>query len=614
MSREYEMELWQGESLYCELKKKFADQTAAYYVRNPGEIDRLISSLGVELFAGGSRRKYCHLNAAIDMKALAQAGFRDLVVEPEHIYLWHRTATYSQRYPVSVDHGYDHLLKMFDGRSFQERYMQQKPFRQAWEEELLKSILPETAVVVEPTDLDGSILRLIGQERLCLRAYLETSLGVSPATISRVVKRLCDNNLVAEKTISEGPGRPTGMLFLTDKGRSELAKQGIQAAPADPDAEQAMAERIFHQRIAAAFIKAFPNSTIQRAYTNNQTPAVETPLGNIVPDLVVRTMDGKVFFVEAESGKYDLKRLKEKMDKYLASGSERVHIVTENKSGQTWNHLVSWVNERKLFRVEGIPDRNGLQVWHTTQDLLQRHGPTGNIWRILTFSAERNRELQPIAAPSQVTAPVSKLSIPLSPRSGEIVQQLHQVWPESPQSPSMNHYHLVHGNPVVLKGKGDEELARLEADWIVYETDADLDDPHELNWSSPALHLNRVFFSYFLDPIWTVDRVRLAFDKMDAFLQAYVKNGEDPTEYSTLCPHDYPELYGMFVLVHTRPDEGDTTSLSKQYASWRQVLRERMLEKYSYFPRVAVIPLERLLQTKEPCEVTDFAYDLMGYC
>lgn len=614
MSRDYEIDQWQGESLYFELKKKFTDQAAAYYVGKPSETDRFITSLGVEVFAGCNVKRYCHLNATIDMKALVQAGFRDLVVEPEHIYLWHRTATYSQRYPTDTANGYDHLLKMFDGKSFQERYMQQKPFRQAWEDELLNHGMTEIAALIEPTDLDGSILRLIGQERLCLRAYLETSLGVSPATISRVVKRLCDNNLVAEKTISEGPGRPTGMLFLTETGRTELAKQGIQSAPADPDAEQAMAERIFHQRIAAAFIKAFPNSTIQRAYTNNQTPAVETPLGNIVPDLIVRTADGQGFFIEAESGKYDLRRLKEKMDKYLASRSEKVYIVTENKSGQTWNHLVSWINERKLIRVEGIPDRNGLQVWYTTQDLLQRHGPVGNIWRILTFSAERNRELQPISALPPAAAPVSKLSIPLSPRSEEIVQRLHQIWPESPQSSIVNHYHLVHGSPVVLKGKEDEEFARLEADWIVYETDAYLDDPHEMNWPFPAMYLNRVFFSYFLDPIWTVDRVRLAFDKMDVFLQAYVKNGEDPTEYTTLCPHDFPELYGMFVLVHTRPGEGDPATLAKIYAPWRQVLRERMLAKYSYFPRVAVIPLERLLQTKEPREVTDFAYDLMGYC
>ena len=614
MSREFEIEQWQGESLYCELKKKFADQAAAYYVGKPGEVDRFITSLGVELFEFGNKRRYCDLNAAIDMKALIQAGFRDLVVEPEHIYLWHQTAMYRQLYPMGVAHGYGHLLKMFDGKSFQERYLQQKPFRQAWEEELINPVILDTAVLVEPADIDGSILRLIGQERLCLRAYLETTIGVSPATISRVVKRLCDNHLVSEKTISEGPGRPTGMLFLTETGRTELAKRGIQSAPADPDSEQAMAERIFHQRIAAAFIKAFPNSTIQRAYTNNQTPAVETPLGNIVPDLVVRTADEQVFFIEAESGKYDLKRLKEKMDKYLASRSEKVYVVTENKTGQTWNHLVSWINERKLIRVEGIPDRNDLQVWHTTQDLLQRHGPAGNIWRILTFLEERNRELQPISTTPHAAAQVSKLPLPLSTRSIEIVQRLRQIWPETPQSYIVNHFHMVHGCPVVLKGKEDEEFARLEADWIVYETDAYVDDPHELNWPFPAMYLNRVFFSYFLDPLWTIDRVRLAFDKMDDFLQAYVKNGEDPTEYTTLCPRDYPELYGMFVLVHTRPGEGNPATLSKQYASWRQVLRERMLAKYSYFPRVAVITLERLLQTKEPREVTDFAYDLMGYC
>ena len=129
---------------------------------------------------------------------------------------------------------------------------------------------------------------MIGQERLCLRAYLETSVGISPATVSRVVKRLVENGLAAEKTVSEGPGRPTGLLYLTEIGRTHLAKQGITAAPADPEAEQAMGERIFHQRIAASFIKAFPDASIQRAYSNNQVTPVETPLGSIVPDLVVR--------------------------------------------------------------------------------------------------------------------------------------------------------------------------------------------------------------------------------------------------------------------------------------------------------------------------------------
>ena len=237
---------------------------------------------------------------------------------------------------MTVNDGYDHLLKMFDGSSYTERYQRQKPFRQAWEEELLQPVKTATAAPAESTDLDGTILRMIGQERLCLRAYLETSLGISPATISRVVKRLVESSLVMEKTVSEGPGRPTGLLYLTETGRSELSTQGIPAAPVDPAAEQAIGERIFHQRIAAVFEKAFPDASIQRAYSNRQVTPIETPLGSIVPDLVVRVPDGQAFFVEAESGKYDFKRLKEKMDKYLASGCEKVYIVADNQNGQTW--------------------------------------------------------------------------------------------------------------------------------------------------------------------------------------------------------------------------------------------------------------------------------------
>lgn len=612
MTREYELNEWQDESIYFAMRKHFADQAAAYYQAKPDEVDRWIVSLRIQLFAGRDERAYCRLNTAEDMQALAQAGCRDLVVEPELIYLWHRCGTYSQSYTMTSSDGYGHLLKMFDSTSYSERYQRQKPFRQAWEEELLQSGSTVMAAPVEPTDLDGTILGMIGQERLCLRAYLETSLGISPATISRVVKRLVESNMAAEKTVSEGPGRPTGLLYLTQAGLAKLAKQGITAAPADPEAEQAMGERIFHQRIAAAFVKAFPDASIQRAYSNSQVTPVETPLGSIVPDLIVRVPGRQVFFVEAESGKYDFKRLKEKMDKYLASGCGMVYVVTENQNGQTWNHLVSWINERRLVRLEGISVDNRLQVWHTTQDLIQRHGPTGNIWRVLSSSIERNRELQPISAPPE--KPLQTPEIQSSARAGEIVQKICQIWPEEPYPCSRFNYHLVHGKPVILKGEGGRELARLEADWIAYESDRDFEELQETEWPFPDMYLSRVFFSYFVDPLWPVDRIRLEFDKMDAFLNTYVEEGEDPAEYTTNCIKDLPELYGMFVLVHTRPGEDDPAALSRLYAPWRQVVRERMLGKFSYFPRVAVIPLERLLQTTELCQVTDYAYDLMGYC
>ena len=618
MTREFNLEEWRDRSMYFGMKKRFADQAAAFYQAESDGVEQWIVSLAIQLFAGNYNQSFCYFNTAGEMQALVRSGVRDLVVEPEHIYLWHRTATDPQSYPINSKYGYYHLLKMYDGASYAERYQRQKPFRQAWEEELIQPASTPMTAPVEPADLDGTILRMIGQERLCLRAYLETSVGISPATVSRVVKRLVENGLAAEKTVSEGPGRPTGLLYLTEIGRTHLAKQGITAAPADPEAEQAMGERIFHQRIAASFKKAFPDASIQRAYSNNQVTPVETPLGSIVPDLVVRVSKEQVFFVEAESGKYDFKRLKEKMDKYLASGCEKVYVVNENQNGQTWSHLVSWVNERKQIRLEGIPADKHLQVWHTTQDLIQRHGPTGNIWRILSSTTERSRELQPIAAVAE--KPVRTPAIPTSARVAEIVQKISLIWRENP-NPHMGYsYRLVHGQPLILRGEAEEEdeegeeFARLEADWITYETNKFVEYIDEEDCASPDMILNRVFFSYFVDPLWTVDRIQNEFDKMDAFLQTYVDKGDDPTEYTTICPHDFPEIYGMFVLVHTRPGEEDPALLSKLYAPWRQVIRERMLNKYAYFPRVAVIPLERLLQTTEHRQVTDFAYDLMGYC
>ena len=201
---------------------------------------------------------------------------------------------------------------------------------------------------------------------------------------------------------------------------------------------------------------------------------------------------------------------------------------------------------------------------------------------------DRNRGLHPISTPPE--KPVQPQAIRPSARVGEIVQKLGQIWPEEPYPAAYFYHHLVHGKPVILKEEEGEELAHLEADWIMYESDRYLDDPHETDWPFPAMYLSRVFFSYFVDPLWPVERIRLEFDKMDAFLRTYVEKGEDPTEYTTCSPKNHPELYGIFVLVHTRPGEGDPAVLSKLYVPWRQVVRERMLDKYSYFPRVVVIP------------------------
>ena len=616
MTSDFELCIWKDNSIYFGMKKRFADQAAGYYQETKD--NNWIPTAGLQLFYSEYCRPYCHLNTASDMQMLLKAGFKNLTVEPEYIFLWHRSATYLQSYPITAANGFNHLLKMFDGSSYDERYQRQLPFRLAWEEELLQSNTASSPVPSDPVDLDSTILRVIGQERLCLRAYLETSLGISPATVSRAVKRLIEYGLAAEKTVSEGPGRPTGLLYLTEMGRSDLVKQGIVVVSADPEAEQAMGERIFHQRIAAAFVKTFPDASIQRAYSNCQVVPVETPLGSIVPDLIVKIKNGQVFLIEAESGKYDLKRLREKMDKYLASSCEKVYVISENQNGQTWNHLTTWVNERKLVQLEGVSENKRLQVWHTTQDLIQRHGPTGNIWRILSFSTERSRELQPIPAvpvsPAIRIKSADVIAAPAAPQAEKIAQEVNRIWKEN-KSPTIAYdYHLVHGKPVILRGDQGEELARLEADWIAYESDKSLDDPHETDWSFPTLYLDRVFFSYFVDPLWTVDQIRKAFQKMDLFIQNYISRGKDPTEYTTLCPADYPELYGMFVLVHTRPGDDDPAVLSKLYAPWRQVVRERMLDKYAYFPRVAVIPLNRLLKTTELRQVTDYAYDLLGYC
>ena len=101
MTREFNLEEWRDRSMYFGMKKRFADQAAAYYQAKSDGVEQWIVSLAIQLFAGNYNQSFCYLNTAGEMQALVRSGVRDLVVEPEHIYLWHRTATDPQSYPIN---------------------------------------------------------------------------------------------------------------------------------------------------------------------------------------------------------------------------------------------------------------------------------------------------------------------------------------------------------------------------------------------------------------------------------------------------------------------------------------------------------------------------------
>ena len=100
MTREFNLEEWQDRSMYFGMKKRFADQAAAFYQAESDGVEQWIVSLAIQLFAGNYDQSFCYLNTAGEMQALVRSGVRDLVVDPEHIYLWHRTATDPLSYPI----------------------------------------------------------------------------------------------------------------------------------------------------------------------------------------------------------------------------------------------------------------------------------------------------------------------------------------------------------------------------------------------------------------------------------------------------------------------------------------------------------------------------------
>jgi len=594
-----------GHVLYYQMEERFARQMAEYYRLSRDE--ERIPGYGIRLISEFTSQA-CRLFSAKEMSKLLKAGIQDLVVEPEQIYLWHRTSAHWSSYPMQCDN-YTHLLSMFNGQDFWTRYKNQKPFREAWEKELVSERISVDVFYDNSVDQDVTVLSIVGQERLCLRAYLEMRLKVSPATISRAVKRLMENGWLSEKTVTEGPGRPTGLLFLTPEGLEKVNRLGIQAAPPDPDAEQAMAERIYHQRIAMSFLKAFNNAKLTRAYSDRKVNQVESPIGNIIPDLVIEIPGCDVVRVEAETGKYDFKRLRDKMDKYLASSLDSVCVIAETQTSPTWQHLNNWVVNRRREPLAGIASSSKLVIYFTTLDLLQRHGPQGNIWRTLSLKPENISTHQPFQL---VSAPKTDLGTQID-LIKTVTDDLRVQWAKNfVPIPDANHrkFLLTVGQPVLMRDYVEgTEYARLDADWFVREFNYDEEEPCP-GEACGGIFFDAVHFAFLLDPIWESDRIRKALEQMKEFLEAYQKHGVENGKNGTWLA----DLFGMFVLVDTTKASNDPRILAKRYSTWRRVVKEMMLDDSSYFPRIAVIHLEDLRKTRSHIEVTDYAYDLMGYC
>jgi DNA-binding MarR family transcriptional regulator len=307
--------------------------------------------------------------------ALHKAGVAEILPDPAFVRMFHRTMDAN---PVDLEH-------LGNGQAYLERYQAQVALRQAWEADLERL---QGAGSESNNTWEKRILQRVAQEGLCQRSLLETQLGVSFSTISRVVKKLIDQGLLEDVPIVEGPGRPAGVLRLSAAGQ-ELSKElgfSISSAPKET-ADGAIQERFLHQRVAAIYLQHDPNVAIYRAYTVPRPPVLSSPLGSIFPDLVVDRSESYEY-IEIESGKYDYRRLRDKLDKYLAGMANGVWVIADRQNAPTLQHITQWLHDRRNAPLEGIDPEANLTIHYTTIDLLQRHGPGGVIWRSMTYKTE----------------------------------------------------------------------------------------------------------------------------------------------------------------------------------------------------------------------------------
>jgi hypothetical protein len=139
--------------------------------------------------------------------------------------------------------------------------------------------------------------------------------------------------------------------------------------------------------VAAIYLQHDPTTAIYRAYTVPPPPMLSSPLGSIFPDLVVERSES-FEYIEIESGKYDYRRLRDKLDKYLAGMANEVRVIADRQNAPTLQHITQWLHDRRKAPLEGIDPEANLTVHYTTLDLLQRHGPQGLIWRSMTYTTE----------------------------------------------------------------------------------------------------------------------------------------------------------------------------------------------------------------------------------
>jgi DNA-binding transcriptional ArsR family regulator len=442
----------------------------------------------------------------------------------------------------------------------------EEPFRKAWIE-ALSSTLDNLSRPAEWTD---RIFSLVAQERITSRSFLEARLQVSQATLSRAIQVLRDDGLIVEEPISTGPGRPVKAISLTQGGLQRARELDIPASPAPNQQSIAIAERFFHQHIAAIYFNAFPSISVRRAYTESPTQ-VDTPLGSIYPDLVIQNSQGDLEYIEAESGTYEYKRLRDKLDKYLASQINELQIVTESQRGPTASHIRQWVHDRNVNPLETIPAGAHLRIRCTSIDQLQRSGPEGDIWQVFRFGPN----LEP-PRPTVESHPAPRL------------RELFLEWKRSMDSDEFAPGYFSLEEPFILRDDRDQEVDRLQADIVLF------------------MAQNAIAQVYLEQPTdWNEEHIQRFLRDFDRFL----KSGDYLLKKHRTYPH-YHWLYGVVHLVHTTTEETSPERLAFIYDRWRQASLAFQLT-YGYPLTVRVAHVETL-RGHTYLDVPEMGWELSG--
>jgi hypothetical protein len=487
---------------------------------------------------------------------LAATG-ADVPVDPHYIALWRRTIDTDFNCP----------------RDFEERYAFQQPLRQTWLENLKE---PKPVTSAKTGSWQERILHLIASERVMTRALLAQKLRTSLATISRELAPLLADHLIDEETQSEHTGRPQQILRLSVSGLEKVRAEGVEAVQAPASDSKALGERLFHQSIELAILKTCPEAGISRAYASQQGKSLPSPLGTIIPDLIV-TNGWDRWLIEAESGKYNYRRLADKLDKYLTSAAKEVFVIAENSGAATRMQIEQWQHERTAKLPEGFPKEVSLRVKYTSFDRLQRHGFVKTIWQEYQLgNPEPDQELDPSVEPLDWLPNIlSGWTMTLG--SECVFRRKPACIPDAPQVP----------------------MPEFVADGIFVQ-----------QMLSGGTDANVICLVRGSD--WDDDEIDQFLENFSAFVAEYVHQFKIHGVLEAVQFSSSPWLYGFIVLVHEVPGQDRPEDLARTFSKWQLGVQAWETEQHPL--RVGVAHASQLTRCFEPYEVLDQVYDLAGYC